>query len=63
MNTNAPVDILLQKIADLVYFEVCTDIIDAITREKQIKGWSRKKKDALVNALNSAWADLYPSLC
>ena len=47
----------------LVYFEVCPDIMAAITREKQIKGWSRKKKDALINALNSAWADLYPSLC
>ena len=47
----------------LVYFEVCPDVVVAIAREKQIKGWSRKKKDALVNALNSAWADLYPSLC
>lgn len=47
----------------LVYFEVCPDVVVAIARDKQIKGWSRKKKDALVNALNSAWADLYPSLC
>ncbi len=47
----------------LVYFEVCPDVVVAIAREKQIKGWSRKKKDALVNALNSTWADLYLSLC
>ena len=47
----------------LVYFEVCPDIMAAIAREKQIKGWSRKKKDELVNALNLEWADLYPSLC
>jgi predicted GIY-YIG superfamily endonuclease len=26
-----------------------SEIDDAITREKQIKGWSRKKKDALIN--------------
>jgi hypothetical protein len=29
----------------LVYFEVCPDVVVAIAREKQIKGWSRKKKD------------------
>ena len=47
----------------LVYFEVCPDIMTVISREKQIKGWSRKKKNDLVNALNSEWADLYQSLC
>lgn len=47
----------------LVYYEACPDIVTAIAREKQIKGWSRKKKNALVNALNPAWNDLYPSLC
>lgn len=47
----------------LVYFEVCTNIVAAIEREKQIKGWSRKKKQDLINALNPGWDDLYRSLC
>jgi putative endonuclease len=47
----------------LVYFEVCPDIMAAIAREKQIKGWSRKKKNDLVNTLNPGWDDLYRSLC
>ena len=51
------------NVGRLVYFEVCPDIMAAIAREKQIKGWSRKKKDDLLNALNSEWADFYPSLC
>jgi putative endonuclease len=33
----------------------------AIAREKQIKRWSRKNKDVLVNALNPEWDDL--SIC
>lgn len=47
----------------LVYYEACPDIVTAIEREKQIKGWSRKKKNELVNALNPGWNDLYSSLC
>lgn len=47
----------------LVYFEVCSDIMAAIAREKQIKGCSRKKKNDLVNTLNPGWDDLYRSLC
>ena len=34
---------------ELVYSEFYTQVHDAITREKQIKGWSRKKKEALIN--------------
>ena len=41
----------------LVYFEVCSGIVVAIEREKQIKGWSRKKKQDLMNALNPEWND------
>jgi putative endonuclease len=33
----------------LVYFEVYIDVNQAIQREKQLKGWSRKKKEALIN--------------
>ena len=47
----------------LVYYEACEHIVVAIEREKQIKGWSRKKKDDLINALNPVWDDLYRSIC
>jgi len=47
----------------LVYYEACPNIIAAIKREKQIKGWSRKKKNDLINSLNPTWKDLYDSLC
>ena len=42
----------------LVYFEEYADIRLAIQREKQIKGWIRKKKLALIESLNSGWIDL-----
>lgn len=42
----------------LVYFDTTTDVLSAIEREKQIKGWTRLKKDALVSAMNPAWKDL-----
>ena len=43
----------------LVYFENTTDVHAALEREKQIKSWSRKKKNALVNTMNPQWLDLY----
>ena len=43
----------------LVYFDYTTDVRSAISREKQIKGWTRAKKDALINELNPNWQDLY----
>ena len=46
----------------LVYYEIFSDIVTAIEREKQIKGWTTKKKNDLVNSLNPKWEDLYPSL-
>ncbi len=42
----------------LVYFEVFHSIEEAIFREKQIKGGSRKKKIDLINAMNPNWEDL-----
>ena len=43
----------------LVYFEKF-DLIDlAISREKQIKGYSRTKKNALINRFNKEWKELY----
>jgi putative endonuclease len=40
------------NITRLVYQEVFTDIRDAIAREKQIKGWLRAKKIALIETIN-----------
>jgi putative endonuclease len=42
----------------LVYFETYDEVDQAIAREKQIKGWSRAKKDALIAATNPTWDDL-----
>ena len=43
----------------LVYFEATTDIYVAIKREKQIKGWKRIKKIALIEKDNPEWLDLF----
>ena len=42
----------------LAYFEEFGDIRAAIGREKQIKGWLRCKKIALIESLNPEWRDL-----
>ncbi len=42
----------------LVHFEETVDVLSAISREKQIKGWARGKKVALIEAHNPAWEDL-----
>ena len=42
----------------LVYYESFDDPRDAISREKEIKGWRRSKKNALVETLNPKWDDL-----
>ena len=42
----------------LVYFERLGDIREAIRREKQIKGWLRSKKVALIESVNPEWNDL-----
>ena len=44
----------------LVYYESTHDVLSAIEREKQIKSWSRKKKNTLIAGINPAWRDLYP---
>jgi len=46
----------------LVYFEVSDNIEQAILREKQIKGGSRKKKLDLINNFNKKWEDLYEKI-
>ena len=42
----------------LVYYEMTHDVTAAISREKQIKGWLRSKKVALVESMNPEWRDL-----
>jgi len=42
----------------LIYFERFDSIDSAIDREKQIKGFSREKKQALINQLNKDWKEL-----
>jgi putative endonuclease len=46
----------------LVWYELHATMIDAITREKQIKAGSRAKKLALIEELNPNWNDLYETL-
>ena len=46
------------NITKLVYFEIFNDINSAISREKQIKGWLRKKKTDLIETTNPEWKDL-----
>jgi len=50
------------NIDKLVYYELFNDPINAITREKQLKGYSRKKKVELINSFNPEWKDLYENL-
>jgi putative endonuclease len=42
----------------LVYYEVGTDVREAIAREKQVKDWRREKKIALIESMNPEWKDL-----
>ena len=46
------------NVGKLVFYEVCEDIEGAILREKQIKGWLRIKKIALIESMNPGWRDL-----
>lgn len=43
---------------DLLFFEVSDQIAAAIDREKEIKGWKRVKKDALILTQNPKFKDL-----
>ena len=46
------------NIGRLVYFEEGSDIQEAIAREKQLKGWVRRKKIELIESVNPGWNDL-----
>jgi len=46
------------NLTKLVYYEHCHDINAAIAREKQLKGWVRRKKDELIESMNPNWDEL-----
>ncbi|HEV8177900.1 MAG TPA: GIY-YIG nuclease family protein [Gemmatimonadales bacterium] len=45
----------------MVHFEMTTDILAAISREKQVKAWTRAKRLALIEQANPEWRDLAKS--
>ena len=47
------------NVEKLVFFEHTPSIEAAIAREKQIKSWSRKKKNELIEKQNPTWKDLW----
>lgn len=46
----------------LVYYESCNDMYSAIAREKQIKSWSRKRKNELIESVNPNWNDIFDEI-
>ncbi len=50
------------RVSKLVYYEVTTDAVAAIEREKQIKSWSRARKNKLIENQNPQWKELYESI-
>jgi putative endonuclease len=46
------------KISRLIHAESCSNVVDAIAREKEIKAWRREKKLALIAESNPDWLDL-----
>ena len=50
------------NIEKLVYYETTSDVESAISREKQIKGWNRKRKNKMIENKNPNWKDLYDSI-
>jgi len=47
----------------LLYWESFDDVRNAIEREKQLKGWRREKKIALIRSMNPHWEDLSKDWC
>jgi len=50
------------QISRLVYYEIYSDIREAIEREKQLKNWKREWKIKLIEKENPAWRDLFNDL-
>ena len=53
---------LKYHVTKLVYYEIFENVMDALNREKQLKGGSRKRKIDLVNEVNPDWHDLFDEL-
>ncbi len=51
------------NLTKMVYFELCEDMYQAISREKQIKAGSRQSKIKLIERNNPDWRDLYEDIC
>ena len=47
------------NVTKLVYYEPVDSALSAIEREKQIKGWNRKRKNKLVSGMKPEWRELY----
>jgi predicted GIY-YIG superfamily endonuclease len=58
----APVFTSCYNVDKLVYFDELNDINAAITREKQIKAGSRRRKAALIDTMNPEWRALFHEL-
>ena len=50
------------NIDQLVYFEETSDVEAAISREKQLKGWNRARKNILVESKNPEWKYIYTQI-
>ena len=50
------------QVHDLIYYEIFSNPRSAIEREKQVKSWSRRKKDELIKKFNPTLKDLYPEV-
>jgi putative endonuclease len=50
------------SVTKLVYYEIASDVNEAIAREKQIKAGSRQKKINVIEGMNPEWADLFEEL-
>ncbi|MBQ3431696.1 MAG: GIY-YIG nuclease family protein [Clostridia bacterium] len=46
------------NVSKLVYYESTTDVYSAISREKQLKGWVRRRKNELVESMNPEWKEI-----
>ena len=47
------------NVTRLIYYEHCNEAESAIAREKQLKSWSRKRKEMLIATINPKWEELY----
>ena len=50
------------SVKNLVYYEQCQSVYNAITREKNLKNWKREWKLELIRKFNPDWRDLYDTI-